>query len=641
MTDPHPVRKTRAGSPALAVFSNGAALPRVKAEALRLLASLGAYASLDETALRAEQPGLLTRVQSFSPAGLDFFRALRDDQVTSGCFSRRNISACLRTKRNQFGRPLQAADFAPGHVVPLMALVYWGSVAAWVEHAPERAQRPRGFWLLRENQLSAIRALVAAHPEQPVTHRALHAAGYHALASNLSGAQLAALVAAAGLGRKLRMRESGHWTAERTIDAYAVLCRQHKVTLSSHALIRISDGCTLRVLARRHFGCFRAFRAAALLRHPDLRPAKQPTAADGSLLDSWQEVVVYNALRIALPAAEIAMHVLLSAGSKRSADFVVGGRVYVEVLGIAEAEMTAPRSGRQIKYARQWSVKRAIYRDRDLALVVVEPDDVHDPSRLAARIAEVAGLLGMTAQARPASVQPCTRPKGYWSFRTLCDAVGEVARAVGGFPTHAQLSRAGYVSAITRLKGGQVREQVAAAIGYPLRHERSVWSRERVLTELLQWGTSSGRYPTQDELKAAGKSALINAMQRLYKREAVALRTAVERGCGRPLPTRKAPGGSYDTMAQLAVLLRPLCEQLGRFPLKREMKAHHVATVATAVSRFGTRRMAAHMGYRHVGPKRLDKAESLDLFEAAPARVGEDEPGSSAAPASSAAAQAR
>ncbi len=502
-----------------------------------------------------------------------------------------------------------------------MAWVYWGSVAAWAAAKPGRAQQPKRHWRQKRNQLAALRGLAVSHPGQPVTHATLHAAGLHALAAAISAADLERLAKELGIGRGLTCRSGDHWTTEAVIDAYAALCRARGATLSSHALAGIGgEACTLRVQAAKHFGQFRTFQQAARARHPDIRPPQRPTAADGTLLDSWGEVVAHNALRCAFPDIAITVHALLPGGTGRcSVDFLVRW-VYVEVLGIAEAAMAAARTTRQRKYACQWRHKCRLYEAMGVTPVVIEPVDVDDPWRMAARMAEIGRLLAVQPQALPAPCGRAGRSKGHWTFEALCAAVAEVAAAVGGFPTNAQLVAAGYGHAVELLKRPGMRQRVALAIGCPLRHVWSQWTRKRVMAELADWVGQHGRYPTRRDLDAAGRGGLGRAAKRLFKGEQDNLRALVGQRCGRTLPRRQAPPGSYAGIDQLAALLRPLCDRLRRFPTAAEIRAAGLpATLYSLISRrHGVRRMAEHMGIPYAGPQRLTRAAAPALFRTLP-----------------------
>lgn len=614
-------RNNRARTPVLPTFLASDAPAALKAEVLELLATLKRHPIVDGALLRAEQPALLARIEALTPAGLELFRALRMQALSGATCSRPNVSASLRERWRKLGAALDASAYPPGHVVPVMAWAYWGSVAAWAAAKPDRAQRPKRHWRQKRNQLAAVRGLAASHPDQPVTHATLHAAGLHALAAATSAADLEALARKLGISRGLTRRSGDHWTAAAVIDAYAALCRERGVTLSSHALAGIGgEACTIRAQAAKHFGPFRAFQQAARVRHPDIRPPQRPTAADGTLLDSWGEVVAHDALRRAFPDVAITVHARLPGGTGRcSVDFLVRW-VHVEVLGIAEAAMAAARTARQRKYACQWRHKRRLYEAMGVTPVVIEPADVDDPRRMEARMAEVGRLLAMRPQALPAPCGRAGRAKAYWTFEALCAAVAEVAAVVGSLPTNAQLVAAGYGHAVELLKRPGMRQRVAQVVGRPLRHVRGQWTRERVVAELAGWVGRHGGYPTQRDLDAAGRGALAQATKRLFRGEQDNLRALVEQRCGRVLPRRQAPPGSYAGIDQLGARLRPLCDGLGRFPTAVEMRAAGLpATLYALVSRrHGVRHMAEHMGVPYAGPQRLMRTAALDLFRTLP-----------------------
>ena len=277
--------------------------------------------------------------------------------------------------------------------------------------------------------------------------------------------------------------------------------------------------------------------------------------------------------------------------------------------------------------------------------MVIEPADVAHAGRLAAKVAEVARLLGLPpldgadSPGGPDGVGgpggASMRAKGEWSFDYLCQAVAEVARAVGGFPTHAQLAAAGYGHAVNLLKQHRMAARVAATIGVPRRHVRGEWTPERVEQELAAWAQAHDRYPVGGDLAGSGQGALANAAQRLFSGRQDELRAAVERRVERVLPRRMAASGSYATQAQVAALLRPLCDRLGRFPLEAEMEAGPGLPLGfynVVSGRFGVEAMAAYMRVPHQGSKRRTKAEALAVFRqvAADAAAGAAVPGAAA-----------
>ena len=486
-------------------------------------------------------------------------------------------------------------------------------VAAWAQAAPGRAQKLKGYWREKANQVAALRRFAAEHPHTPITQATLNAAGLHALAVALPSGLLEARVREAGLQRNLARRPNGHWTKAAVIARYAALCEQAGTALTNHMLAQAGgDGYTIRVQVGMLFGDFHAFRQAVALVHPHLAPDARPVTADGVLLDSFQEVVVYEALRRALPAGtSIVPHVLLADGTaQRSADFLVAGTVFVEVLMIALCEIAEPRSRTQRAYAAKWQAKAEWYAVASRPLVIVEPEDVAQPNRLARKVDEVLDRLGLSspAEIRPAaSAGKTTRPKGFWTFKALCEVVATVARQVGGFPTHADLTAAGYGNAALMLRRG-MRRRVAETIGVPLRNAKGVWNLDRVQRELAAWVDAHGHFPSITELKATGHGNLASAWSRACNGRTETLRPAVERICGRRLPRRRVPNGSYATQEGLASILQPLCAELGRFPNRAEVTAAGLSPAVWAMvsTRHGVRAMAAFMGVPYAGPRRRE-----------------------------------
>jgi hypothetical protein len=478
----------------------------------------------------ADLPGLFT-------TQLDFLGILHGKDAQLSQHRRRNVSAALREKCARLGRLPTEDDFPSGHSVPIFALAYWGGVAAWAAGSPDRAQHPKGCWADRDQQIAAIRLVAARHPDTPLTHALLHKAGLHRLGLVLGAAELQTLADEAGVDRNLQYRQDGWWTAERVMDAYASRCRQAGVTLSTTALTAMGgEACSLKSYAAAHFATFAAFQRAVVARHPDIRPRGRPTAKDGTEMDSWSEVPVYDSLCVALPDARIAVHVILPGEKRRSCDIVINDSVWVEILGIARSAMSAPTSSHQAKYAAQWAAKSACYASIGIEPVVLEPNDIHDPVRLAACILHIAALLQCDPAPLPPSSGRSTRAKGSWDFDKLCSAVGEVAHGTGVMPTYEALTKAGLGHAACLLRQPGMRARVASTLALADPHARGQWTRDRVVAELAGWLSEKGFYPTNIELQQAGQGALGSARSRLWRgagdalREAVAAAWVVSRG---------------------------------------------------------------------------------------------------------------
>ena len=556
MIDKSEIKRGNGREPALAVFLASPAPDLLKLAVQAILPEIAGHAQLDDAVIGADHPDLLQRILALTPAGLDFFRLLRNEAAITPRYCRPYVSAALRAKCRFPRERITPADFPAGHHVPLLADIFWGGIDAWAEAAPGRAQKPKGFWQVRKNQIAALHSFADQQPESSITLATLNDAGFHALARSLDACSLEELAQEAGLSRRLRCKPAGFWDAAAVVAAYVGLCEQAKVPLTNHMLTKVGgQGFTIRSQVGKLFGTFHAFRVEVGAGHPWLAPDARPTTSDGLLLDSFQEVATYERLRRTLPAAtSIVPHVLLDPALPRSsADFLIGGRVYVEVLMISLAGMSQPTSRTQERYATKWRCKAAWYAKAGKALVIIEPDDILKADRLAGKVTEVLGLLGLAASTSGAGfatpsgqVGGTVRPKGYWTFDTLCRVVAEIGRAVGGFPTHADLIAAGYHAAPTMLTRFG-RSRVADRIGLPLRHEKGIWTRERVEQEVAAWVNEHGHFPSVADLKATGHSHLAGARQRLFLGRTDDLRHAAERDCKRTLARRKMPNGSYAT----------------------------------------------------------------------------------------------
>jgi hypothetical protein len=558
------------------------------------------------------------------PIQLDLLGVLCGKDAQRSQHRQRNIGATLREKSARLGRLPTEDDFPSGHPVPLFALAYWGGVAAWAASSPDRVQRPKGYWADRDKQIAAIRLVAAWHPAQPLTHALLHAAGLHRLGLMLGAAELQSLADEAGVDRKLRYRRNGWWTAERVVDAYASMCRQAGMTLSTTALTALGgEACSLKSYAAAHFATFAEFQRAVVARHPDIRLPGRPTAADGTELDSWGEVPVYDSLCVALPNARIAVHVILPGERRRSCDIVIDDHVWIEVLGVARADMSSPTSSYQAKYAVQWAEKSACYASLGIDPVVIEPADIHDPARLAERVAHIAALLHCDPAPLPPPGGRSMRAKGSWGFDRLCSAVKEVACDEGTMPTYEALIKAGFGHAACLLRQPGVRRRVVAALALADPNAKGQWSRDRIVGELVRWLSEHGHYPTNAELKASGLSKLCSARSRLWAGEMDVLRVRVAERAGVGVTARRAPDGSYATIEQVAAALDPLATALGRMPAAREAAGAGLGTAWSHASRRGgAASMARLLGVISISPQRRTKAEMIDALTKVAASIG-------------------
>jgi hypothetical protein len=556
---------------------------------------------------------------------LDFLGILHAKDAQLSQHRQRNVGAALRATSAKLGRLPTEEDFPSGHPVPLFSYAYWGGVAAWATGSPGRAQHPKGYWAERDKQIAAIRLVAARHPDIPLTHALLHAAGLHRLGLMLGAAELQSLADEAGIDRNLRYRQDGWWTAERVMDAYASRCRQAGVTLSTTALTALGgEACSLKSYAAAHFATFAAFQRAVVVRHPDIRPPGRPTAKDGTEMDSWSEVPVYDALCVALPDAHISVHVILPGEKRRSCDIVIDDRAYVEVLGIARSAMSVPISSHQAKYGAQWAAKSACYASLGIDPVVIEPEDVHDAARLAERVAHIAALLHCDAAPLPPPGGRSMRAKGSWDFDKLCSAVEEVAHGAGVMPTYEALSNAGFGHAASLLRQPVLRTRVIAALALADPHAKGQWTRDRIVAELAGWLSEHGHYPTNAVLRVSGLSRLCSARSRLWAGEMDALRALVAEKAGVIMTGRRAPDGSYTTIEQVAAALKPLATALGRMPTAKEAAAAGLGTAwAHASRRGGAASMARMLGVMSISPQRRTKAEMIDALAKVSAAIGD------------------
>ena len=598
-------RNNRVATPRLPKFLKSSLPDTVKAAVAAAAQQLEALWAVDPEA--TIPPDMLVRLNAVLGCAtietIDLLRILTMRPPHMQAHTPQNLGALLRGKQEKLGRLLKSADFPDGHRMHIFAAAYWGGIEAWSASSGDRKQQPNGYWLDRRNQIAALQRFAAERPKETICHASLHEAGLHRLATMLSGAELEALAVEAGLERRLKRLpdQAGRWTREVVVTAYADLCRTWGVTLSSHALgLMKGSSSTLRGHAQRAFGRFGAMVDAAIRANPDLQPPKRYVAKDGTRLDSQSEVVVWNALRAALPAVAMVAHVILPGEDKRSTDVLLEGFVHVEVLMVAVEDMPNPANKKVADYAGKWACKVAIHSGLGIIPILFEPLDVFDPVRTAGKIAEAAERLAVMSIPAAPPTGRVTRGKGHWDHDALCAAVAEVAawtQTPGRFPTHQQLIDAGYGQAVHLLKAPGKTEQVAVALGLAITNRKNVWTKERVLAELVAWCKQHGRLPTTMELQASSVRGLASAQQRLWAGEQEALRAAVNARLGKVLSPRRAANGVHGSLEQVARLLEPLARELGRMPTGAEYHERSLGPAWSAASRtWGVQALADALG---------------------------------------------
>ena len=209
------------------------------------------------------------------------------------------------------------------------------------------------------------------------------------------------------------------------------------------------------------------------------------------------------------------------------------------------------------------------------------------------------------------------RAKGSWSEVMLLDAVRDVAAGAGQFPTYAALQAAGYGHASNLLRGPGVRARVRDALGLVDLHARHQWTDTRVVEALAAWVRMHGTFPSMAALHRHGQGDLVRAPGRLWGGRDAALRAAVAACAGRPVRPARSPNGSFDTLEQVAIALRPLAQVLGRMPTHAEGASRLSTAWAVGSRRWGVAAVAAAIGTAHVGPKRRTE-ERLALLGTVP-----------------------
>ena len=270
-----------------------------------------------------------------------------------------------------------------------------------------------------------------------------------------------------------------------------------------------------------------------------------------------QEVVVYEALRTALPDTSIEPHVRLTGRgpSRLYTDLLVGRAVYVEVLMVGSDHVGEDVVRRC--YRDQWSRKLAFYRDElGVEPITFEPLDVVDPIRLRGKVEEVRRALGRgeppggdanAPGAGPEAHNPARRPLGWWQDDANARGVlREVCERLGRCPTALELNQAGARGIWAWLSRNGGLRAAAAALGFARSVPTRITERRRAMAarvehELMDMWERDGRLPTTYELRASGHWAtwyLSKPGMLKHFRERLAARL------GRPIRAPTRPSGT-------------------------------------------------------------------------------------------------
>ena len=171
-----------------------------------------------------------------------------------------------------------------------------------------------------------------------------------------------------------RYRAAGRWIEPRELDRQG----------GEAALIRES--------LWRHGLHWKAVKPMLLARHPDLLRHTGLVAVDGTVMSTPAEVKVLNAILAMDPRPHVRSNVKLGDRAAYETDFLVDGRVIVEVAMVAAEATDDDWLRAQYRERLSWKLhfyKWALHR----MPVIVWADDVADNDRLASRVNEIAEIL--------------------------------------------------------------------------------------------------------------------------------------------------------------------------------------------------------------------------------------------------------
>lgn len=446
-----------------------------------------------------------------------------------------------------------------------------------------------GFGHLPLAQCAAVLLAARNHPDG-LSHREMCEDGLSACSGHMTAADLDACLAKFGLTRGLKRARAGSWTYDRALEVIARDAREHGHMPTSASLTRRGGdlGMAYHTLNCSPDG-FRGGMDELLIRYPDLPRPHVRRDVDGRPLDSHQEVVVAARLRAALPGVPVVAGVRLPVPGRRwVADFLVGGRVYVEVLMVPLDERSD--DPRRRTYRERTAAKVAACRAHGLPVLTITPHEVVSTALFNHRLRELSEMLD-TAVIMPEVIGPARRALGSWSCDEYCLAEARrLAGELGRWPTRGEITRAG-CSGLLRWVMAQGGPRAAAArVGAPYLRQPHLAARRSARQRLAVRRLAArlhrtGRFPTQHRRPGRrtpypGDIAVLGG--------AVAARRVVAEQLGQPVASSRRPDRYWHDPKHVLEVARPLAARLGRVPTICElMEAAGSKTIGPAVARLG------------------------------------------------------
>lgn len=286
------------------------------------------------------------------------------------------------------------------------------------------------------------------------------------------------------LDRSLKKGGNGCWVTEKGKGAirrtYIELCKQKGRYVPDSEMVTISDTCTidgraykyssLRAMIKKGYGSvinlFELIISDKILSDSWRHQIKSPTAGDGQRLDSWSEVWWYETLKKFIShhhhdhlSITIECHPKIGSSNFRS-DFLIGRKVYIEVLRHPLSSIELPTKKDEIKYASQYRARKEVYTNEDLCLINVEPQHLSNKDWLEQHFNDIVSQVTKGTTPKISFVEvACSHYPGYWFIEeNRNNAVQDTKKIAvglhncGKFPSQRQFISAGHGGLISYYK---------------------------------------------------------------------------------------------------------------------------------------------------------------------------------------------
>ena len=310
---------------------------------------------------------------------------------------------------------------------------------------------------------------------------------------------------------------------------------------------------------------------------------KGPVAKDGKLLDSQQEVWVYDVLLDDVDI-EFEYNRILNLDNKKVvpdffiANYLIEGRkILIEVL------MADPKNTKNLKnkieklYLERYSKKNKLYLEHndEYYLFEIKPDDFGSESfknkmdfilaSIKKRGSDIVPPIGLS------SVN-FKRANGHWcDFDNIEKEYKKLISELNRFPKYSELP--GYLKkAIQNYHSGH--RKIAQIMGYSSYgkiklnpKQPAYWTiKQNILKELVPICNSLGRFPNSNDLTNQKREDLIGAIYKNYNRYELA------EELGFPIEKNKRKSPNYWNPDSMLKELRPICLKLNGIPTENQLR---------------------------------------------------------------------